>query len=199
MINTTLLKQTIKTNLPFWLIMTGVQAFCLVTMAGTGGSIAMMAQAFYSLLPGILSGVYIIITSNKLFAAQVDKGSMAYILSTPVKRSTVAFTQMFFMVISLLLMFAITSIAHIAAVVYAAGTISATDVETIVGLNLGLFALSLAFSGICYLCSGVFNLSKYAIAVGGGFVGTMLLLSFLECSAVAWQNCQTSPLSNCSI
>lgn len=178
MISTTLLKQTIKANFPFWLIMTGVQAFCLVAMAGMGGSIAMTAQAFYSLLPGILSGVYIIVTSNKLFAEQVDRGSMAYILSTPVKRSKVALTQMFFMVISLVLMFTLTTLAHIAAVVFAAGAISAADAGIIVSLNLGLLALSLAFSGICFLSSSMFNLSKYSIALGGGFVGAMLLLSF---------------------
>lgn len=179
MINITLLKQSIKDNLLFWCIITGIQSFCLVAMVGIGGSIAMTAQAFYVLLPGILFGIYTIITSNKLIVNQVDKGSMAYILSTPIKRSTVAITQMCFMILSLLLMFSIMSISHIGAAIYAAGSISAADVGTILELNLGLFALSLAFSGICFLCSSLFNLSKYATGLGGGFVGIMLLFSFL--------------------
>ena len=46
---------------------------------------------------------------NKLIASQVDRGSMAYVLSTPIKRSTVVITQNF-MVSSLILMFTIQTV-----------------------------------------------------------------------------------------
>jgi len=176
MISKTLMKQTIKANITLWAIMTVVQSLCLALMAGIGQPVALTGVAFYNMLPGILSGIYIIVTSNKLLAAQVDKGTMAYVLSTPIKRSNVAITQMVYMIGSLFAMFAICAATHIVATVFASGSISAGDVVTIIKLNSGLFALGISFSGICFLASGFFNLSKHAIALGGGLVGTFLLL-----------------------
>jgi ABC-2 type transport system permease protein len=121
----------------------------------------------------------VIITSSKLIAAQVDKGTLAYVLSTPIKRSTVALTQTVFFLGSLFLMFAISAGAHILSTALSAGSISSADVITILQLNLGLFVLNMAFSGICFLASCIFNLSKHAIAVSGGIVGAFLLMSIM--------------------
>lgn len=180
MISKTLMKQTVKANIVLFLVMTLVQAGCLALMAGIGQDVASTGRSYYTMLPGIMASVYIIITGNKLLAAQVDKGTMAYILSTPVKRSKVAITQAVFFVVSLLGMFAISAVAHIIASNSALDNFSNGDLTLVIKLNLGLFALSLAFSGICFMASGIFNLSKYAISIGGGIVGTFLLLSFIS-------------------
>lgn len=179
MISGTLMKQTVKSNFTVWFLMTAIQSLCLVAMSGIGSSIAMTGQAFYSFLPGLITGVYVIIVGNKLLSAQVDKGSMAYILSTPIKRSKVAATQVVFFVVSLFLMYGILSGAHIVSSALANDGILMADVLTILKLNTGLFALSLAFGGICFCASGIFNLSKYTIAVGGSIVGACLILSFM--------------------
>lgn len=178
MISTTLLKQTIKENWVFWSIFTGIQALLLVTMGGTA-TVAMSAMTYYAMLPGILAGIYIIVTGNKLIAAQVDRGSMAYILSTPTKRISVTLTQTLFFAGSLLLMFIITSTAHIMSTYLSAG-ITAGEVGLIIKLNFGLFALSLAFSGIIFLASCFFNLSKNATSTGGGLIILFLLLPIVS-------------------
>jgi ABC-2 type transport system permease protein len=180
MISKTLMKQTIKANITLGLIITAILASCLVIIASTGQNVLLTGAIFYSLLPGILISIYIIITANKLLAAQVDKGSMAYILSTPVKRSKVALTQAVYFIGSLLTMFLITTATHIIPTIVLNGSISSSDVGYIIKFNLGLFLLALAFSGICFLASSIFNLSKNAIAVGGGLVGALLLLSIMS-------------------
>jgi ABC-2 type transport system permease protein len=151
----------------------------LFGIATSGTPLQTTGLAYYNMLPGLISGIYVIITANKLIAAQVDKGTMAYILSTPVRRSKVALTQVVFFLGSLFLMFAISAATHIVCTAIGAGSVSAGDVETILLLNLGLFVLNAAFSGICFLASCIFNLSKYTIAVGGGIVGAMILMSIM--------------------
>lgn len=173
----TLIKQTIRANSALWLIMTAIMDACLVLIVKVGMDEAAAAQAYYVLLPGLFSAVYIIITANKLLAAQVDKGSMAYILSTPIRRTTVAFTQAVFLAVSLLIMFATTAATHI---ITANAANNSCNVELVLKINLGAFVLSLAFSGICFLASAVFNLSKYAVGAGGLFVGGFLLMKLMS-------------------
>ncbi|SYW04422.1 hypothetical protein [Oenococcus oeni] len=179
MISWTLMKQTIKNNATLWSVITIVQAAMLILLSSIGIKVAATGQMYYNLLPEILSAIYIMVTGNKLLAAQVDRGTMAYILSTPVKRIKVALTQASFFVASLFSMFLVTSLAHAVSALIAFNGISSNDVEMIVKLNLGLFCLTLAFSGICFLASCIFNLSKYATGTGGFIVGSFLLISLV--------------------
>jgi ABC-2 type transport system permease protein len=179
MISKTLMKQTIKSNIALWIILTGIQAFMVFGVASAGTNLQQTALAYYNMLPGLISAIYVIITGNKLLAQQVDKGTMAYVLSTPVKRSKVTATQGLFFLGSLLLMFAVAAAAHCIAHYIGSGSITAADIGHVALLNLGLFCLNAAFSGICFLASAVFNLSKYAIAVGGGIVGAQILMSIM--------------------
>lgn len=187
MISKTLMKQTIKSNVSLWVILAGIQGLMVAMISISGTPIAATGQIYYNLLPGLISSIYVIITANKLLASQVDKGTMAYILSTPVKRSKVASTQAVFFLGSLFLMSAITAGSHIISSYLAAGSISTTDIRTILLLNLGLFALNMALSGICFLTSCIFNLSKYVIAVGGGIVGAFMLFSLMSMFGESFQ------------
>ena len=180
MINKTLLKQTIKSNFPLWIILTVIQAAMIALIAATGLNLQMAALSFYNMMPGLISAIYVIITANKLIASQVDKGTMAYVLSTPAKRSSVAITQAVFLLGSLMIMFAISAGTHIIANYISMGSISSADIRTILLLNLGLFVLNVALSGICFLTSCMFNLSKYVVAVSGGIVGAFQLLSIMS-------------------
>jgi ABC-2 type transport system permease protein len=184
----TLLKQTIKSNAPLWVILTGIQAFMVYGVASAGTNLQQTALAYYNMLPGLISAIYVIITGNKLIAAQVDKGTMAYVLSTPTRRVSVAVTQAAFFLGSLFLMFAVGSVSHIIAHYVGAGSITGDEIGKVLLINLGLFCLNAAFSGVCYLASSVFNLSKYAIAVGGGIVGAEVLMSIMGMfgSSFAW-------------
>lgn len=180
MINKTLLKQTIKSNLSLWLILTIIQGVMLVLMVSAGTTIPATGMAYYNMLAGIMVGVYVIITSNKMLAQQVDKGTMAYVLSTPIKRSSVVATQAIYMVGSLLAMGIVSAGSHVLGHVIAFGAITEAEVGTILFLNLGLSALALGFTGVCFAASGVFNLSKHMIAVGGGLTGAFLIMPIVS-------------------
>jgi ABC-2 type transport system permease protein len=179
MISKTLLKQTIRNNIVLWAVLTGIQILMVAGVASAGTSLQQTALAYYNMLPGLISAIYVIITGNKLLAQQVDKGTMAYVLSNPIKRSKVAVTQTVFFLGSLIVMFALSAAAHCIAHYLGLGSITATEVGHVALLNLGLFCLNAALSGICFLASCVFNLSKYAIAVGGGIVGAQILMSIM--------------------
>ncbi len=75
----------------------------LSTMTSLLGSL----DIFYKLIAVILGIVYVVFTANNLVVNEVDSGSMAYTLSTPIKRSSVIFTKSIFLVLSIVLMYGI--------------------------------------------------------------------------------------------
>jgi len=143
MFNKTIFKQTFKSNIRLWCIIT----FILVAMSSliigifNPGVMDMMAgmmeriiddprlraqilagfsllnvlgTQFYAGMGTILVLIYVIITANALVANQVDRGSMAYILSTPIKRTTVIITKAVYFVAALVAMFILLTVSGIA-------------------------------------------------------------------------------------
>lgn len=124
-------KQSIQANWKLWVIITFVAAMILsaftVTFDAEGfAAIASAAEGtrfsnilstmtsllgslenFYKLIAVILGIVYVVFTANNLVVNEVDSGSMAYTLSTPIKRSSVIFTKSIFLVLSIVLMYGI--------------------------------------------------------------------------------------------
>jgi ABC-2 type transport system permease protein len=85
--------------------------------------LATLSNGFYGNLALILPLIYIIITANGLIASQVDRGSMAYTLSAPIKRITVVATQGIYMIAALLCMFITISIVGIVATQITQGSV----------------------------------------------------------------------------
>ncbi|MFR8859577.1 MAG: ABC transporter permease subunit, partial [Enterococcus faecium] len=56
-----------------------------------------------------------VFTANTLVVSEVDSGSMAYTLSTPIKRSSVIFTKSLYLILSVILMYVIVSLAGLGA------------------------------------------------------------------------------------
>jgi ABC-2 type transport system permease protein len=129
--------------------------------------LGMLSSTFFTLQGILLPIVYIIMTANSLIASQVDRGSMAYLLSTPTKRSTVVITQAVYLIVALVAMLAIVTLVGVSSI-----QIFQSDVDISISdfliLNLGLFLLMFATSGISFLFSCIFNLSKNSIAFGAG-------------------------------
>lgn len=144
--------------------MMGMSSDLLTTMTEMDTS-AMLNQMYFTimcLLPIIL---FIIFAGNALVVDQVDKGSMACILSTPTKRSAVVITQMVYMIITPLVMVGCGLIVRLLATRAFTGEV---DVVKFLALYGGIYLLAEAMASICYLASCVFNLSKNALALGGG-------------------------------
>ena len=143
MFSKTIFKQTLQQNWKLWAIFTALTAVMgaviimvfdprmiqrmmdmFVDMPGIGDRVGemmgsftllnMLGESFYGLQGIILPLVFVIMTANSLIASKVDRGSMAYTLSTPIKRTKVVCTQAIYMITSVFCMFlVITLFAHV--------------------------------------------------------------------------------------
>lgn len=136
----------------------------------------MIKDMHYTMTSILLGMIFVIVTCNKLVAAQVDRGSMAYVLSTPTKRSAVVATQAVFMIFALLGMFIVTMLFDFLTSWIGYGTV---DFGQIALMSLGGFLTMLAISGICFMASCLFSLSKNALAVGGSITVFFLICKIL--------------------
>jgi ABC-2 type transport system permease protein len=203
MFSKTIFKQTCKANFKLWLIITLITSvFCVILVAvfepetisnltdlikGTPLEnileeqtfLGMLAQTFYSIHGVILPIIFIIITANSLIASQVDKGSMAYLLSTPIKRSAVVGTQAVYLITSILMMLIIFTIVGLFSIHLFQGDIDVSITDLLL-LNLGLFLLMFAISSISFLFSCIFNLSKNSLALGAGIPIAFFLFQIMS-------------------
>ncbi len=139
MISKPIFKQSLQSNWKLWLIITIVAStilsgFIISYDAAGYASIAEAAEGtafsnilstltsllgslenYYKLISVILGIVYVVFTANNLVVNEVDSGSMAYTLSTPIKRSSVIFTKSLYLILSVVLMYTVISIAGLAA------------------------------------------------------------------------------------
>ena len=116
---------------------------------------------------------------NGLLAGQVDSGSMAYVLSTPTKRRTVSTTQMLYLLVSLLAMFLLVTAVSVVSIWIVGGNTFAINFGEILFFNLGAFLTMFAFAGFCFMCSAIFNRTKYSMSIGGGISMFMLVCTIL--------------------
>ena len=146
MFSKTIFKQTLQANYKLWIIFTAVMALMsaiviavydpkmissmmnmvkdMPGMAAMMGDrmnsmtslLGMLGESFYGMQGAILALIFVIMTANSLVAAQVDSGSMAYILSTPIKRAKVVRTQALYLITSVFCMFLVVTIVGLSSV-----------------------------------------------------------------------------------
>ena len=138
-----------------------------------------IGSIFYRIAGILLPMVFVIMVANGLLAGQVDSGSMAYVLSTPTKRRTVACTQMAYLMLSLLAMFLLVTVTSVISIWVVGGNNFAINFAEICLFNLGAFLTMFAFAGYCFMCSAIFNRSKYSMSIGGGLSIFMLVCTIL--------------------
>ncbi len=126
-----------------------------------------VGSIFYKLAGLLLPIIYMIMASNNLVSGQVDSGSMAYVLSTSTKRSTVVFTQAVYLIGSLFAMFTLTTATGCVCLRLVTEEVELTYAKLIL-LNVGAFLVLTALSGLCFFTSCVFDRSKRSMAIGGG-------------------------------
>ncbi|MCQ8262993.1 hypothetical protein [Streptococcus suis] len=170
-----LLKQSIKSNLATWGLVTLILNILLGQLLALDMG-SLVTQMYYNMLLPAISAIYIVTTGNKLLAGQVDRGSMAYILSAPIKRSTVVLTQAAYFIGSLATTFATTSLTFLG---INALMDSGFTVQSIIALNLGAFGVTFALAGIVFAASGIFNLSKTVMSTGGLVVIAFIILAIV--------------------
>jgi ABC-2 type transport system permease protein len=183
-----LFKQTIKSNSIMWGAMTLVMTILCIQFAAMEMTQPMLFTIFYGMMTTILPGIYVLVTANKLVSSQIDRGSMAYVLSTPTRRSTVVITQLIYLTGSLVVMFAIQTIAHLIVNNFNPISLSTLGYQNLNGdltsamilqVNLSALMVCVAMAGVCFLFSGIFSSSKYSIGFSGTFVGVTILANML--------------------
>lgn len=148
----------------------------LVETMGSMDTTSMLNQMYFTVMGLLPIFLCIVIVANSLFVDQVDKGSMAYVLSTSTRRSAIVITQGIFLVIAPLLIIAVVCGTRIASsfILY-----DDVNVPGIIMLYVGMYILVEAIAGICYFGSCVFNRSKSSMAFGGGLTVWFFLASLL--------------------
>ena len=142
-------------------------------------------ELVYKIAGVLLPMIYVMISANRLIAAQVSDGSMAYILSTPTNRKTVIRTQYLFLLLSIFVMYVVIfasaysseAISNAVQMKSNPKATSAWNPITTPLFCLGSFLSIFALGGIAFGASSFFNKSNHSVAVGGG----ACIVSFLAC------------------
>lgn len=126
--------------------------------------------------------VYTITLADSLVAEKVETGSLAFTMSTPIKRSTFIFTEACYLIGTEVFMGLVLFLGGLLARTYGiamGGTdlIESLPISDISQYALGNFMVTLAISGICFCASSIFNKVRFAISYGGG-----LNIFFFICS-----------------
>ncbi len=117
------------------------------------------------------------VSNHKLIAAHVDRGSMAYLLSTPNSRKRIVLTQMLFSLCSMGAFFALVTASSL----WIARVMHPGQMATGGFILLNVYALSLYFAigGIGFFASCVANDSKTSLGMGIGVPIAFLALQMM--------------------
>ena len=160
MINKIIFRHTLKSNLRIWAVVTFVLVLMntvligvfdpstiasltdlvkdtpLTNILGNASFLGMLSQTFYSLQGVILLLIYIIITAGSLIVNQIDRGSMAYILATPIKRMAFVRTQAAYLVLALFTMILIVTITGLIGIqAFHGGVLSDSYTEDVAAIS----------------------------------------------------------------
>lgn len=143
-----------------------------------GTLIEFVASYFYGFLILLLPMIYAIVVANRSISSHVDKGSMAYLLSTPNKRLKIAATQSFFLAFSVTLLIVFVTVVGIAL----SGILfpGELNIPRFILLNVGVLLLYYALTGIGFFASCFFNDTKNSLAIGAGIPVAFLVLQMIS-------------------
>lgn len=128
--------------------------------------VSFLSSYLYGMLMLILPLIYTNVIAVRLLARPVDDGSMAFLLSLPVSRKRIAFTQAAFLWLSMFLMlFLITTYAIVMVEIRFPGQLSVSD---FIMVNVGLMALMTLVSGIGFAASACLGSARRASALALG-------------------------------
>jgi ABC-2 type transport system permease protein len=137
-----------------------------------------IASYYYGFLILLLPMIYTIVVANRSISSHVDKGSMAYLLSTPNTRTKVARTQALYLLVSITLLIGFVTLVGVAICqIMFPGDL---DISGFLLLNLGTLLLYYAVTGIGFCASCFFNETKNSLAIGAGLPVAFLVLQMIS-------------------
>lgn len=144
---------------------------------GATNLLGFMISYLYGFIFLLFPMVYSILRGNGLIAKYVEKGSMASLIAAPVKRYTIAFTQMMVLINGVFLLIAYSTVLEI--VVAQSSFHGELAIGELLKINGGLMCLQLLIAAICFLASCLFSDTKYSIGFGAGIPAIMYILKML--------------------
>lgn len=154
--------------------------------------VGLIAGYLYGFLILLFPMIYDIIIANRMIALHVDKGSMAYLLSSPTTRTKIAITQAKFLAGSITIIIAYVSILGI--VISNILFPGELDISKYLLLNLGALLLHLMISGISFFASCFFNDTKNSLAFGAGIPIAFLLIQMIANTGESLENLKYATL-----
>lgn len=155
------------------------QLFAAFGMASPGKTLLdFLINYLYGFLYVLFPLVLILFLANRLLVRYTDRGSMAYLLATPVKRAALAWNQLlvaFTMLLALLVY--LTVLEVIVCEMLFPGEL---DLRALLLVNLGLLGLYIFFTGLVLCCACVFNESRWALGVSSGLCIVFVLVQMLS-------------------
>lgn len=145
--------------------------------SGNHDLISFMISYLYGFILLIFPMIFVSVRANGLIAAYVDRGSMAALMAAPVKRRTVAFTQMSVLVVGLLMLVLYSTAVEVVSARYLFPGM--LDWKSLVALNCGLLHLHLFLGGIAFLASCLFSDSRLSLTFGTGIPVLMYVVQML--------------------
>lgn len=155
------------------------EIMALFGMTGNAGAlIGFLITYLYGFIFIMFPLILFIITSHKLVASHVDKGSMSYLLASPNKRKTIILTQMSVLnFIILIFIIYITLLTIITCNILFPGELV---ISKLILLNIGLFIFHSLLGSISFLASAAFNETKYSLMFGAGIPLLFYLIQMLS-------------------
>ncbi len=145
--------------------------------AGATSLIGFMISYLYGFILLIFPMLFCILRGNSLIAKYVDRGSMMTLLASPIKRHTIALTQLAVLISGIMLLIVyVTGLEITIAKISFPKELAITE---LLKLNAALLCLHLLIGGICFLASCIFSDIRYSIAVGAGIPTLMYVLQML--------------------
>ncbi len=132
----------------------------------------------YGFILILIPFIYIIIMCYKLAAKYIDKGSMAYLLSTHYSRTQIIFTQFIVLLLGLviLILYATGLIIVISEIMFP----KELEITKFILLNMGLLVLEIFLSALCFMFSCSFDELKYSVGLGAGLGMAFFLLQMMS-------------------
>ena len=144
---------------------------------GSDTLLGFMVSYLYGFILLVFPMVFCMLRANALIAKYVEQGSMVTLLAAPVRRETIAATQMWVLLSGILLLLGyVTGLEVVVCHVSFPGEL---EIVQLLKLNAGLLGLHLFIGGICYLSSCLFSETRHSLACGAGIPALMYVIQML--------------------
>jgi len=139
--------------------------------------IGYLSAYLYGFILPVVPMIFSILCGHTVIAQHVDRGSMVSLLSAPVKRHAVAFTQMKVLATGITALVLYTTILQIT--VSHLSFPGELDITRLLMMNVGLLCLHFFIGGVCFFCSCLFSDAKRSLSFGAGIPISMFALQML--------------------